>query len=381
MVDTFRIATPQYLRIGAGTASTIVDDITKRNFKKPMLIIDPKVRLTKKGLDISSKIKSLNGYVFDNISSNPRCSECDESIDIFNNLLPDCVIAIGGGSAIDLAKVTILAGLNGGKAVDYLNGKKGNKKFPPFFIIPTTCGTGSEASPFAVINDTKKHQKRGIEDYSFLPEIVIIDPELLLTLERHLVASTGIDALAHVIEAYVSKKANNLTRKSAKGLLPSFISSLEKAAFEFNITALQDLMENAFTSRLLYPRTGLTIAHALSHPMGAYTDVHHGLAVANFLIPSLKFNYDYCTKPLLEVCDLLGFSDFAKFTSWFSDYCENTKMVSAYKQSLMGKKMPIDILAKDTMSSSNIPSNPRSVAPADLEIVIKNSLNEWGITY
>jgi len=376
-MEYWKIATPSLLLFGKGKSEILPDVLIDLGFKKPFLVIDPEVKKTSKGSLLINSLEKFKIDIFDKFSTNPTTKHVYTLVEKLNQFNPDVIIGVGGGSAIDVSKVANLVHKNGGLIEEYLGGKKPESHLLPMIFLPTTAGTGSEASPFAVIKDDSVSSKRGIENLEFLPKLVILDPEFLETLDNVLVAATGIDALTHIIESYISKKANDLTRSSARGLLDDIILNLESAVFNKNSDAYLKMMNAAFASRLLYPRTGLTIAHALSHPLGAFTDIHHGLAVAFFLKDSIIFNRTSCEKELNDVSKLLGFSDTDSFLKWLDGFFIKSGITKEIHNYLLGKNLPIENMAIDAMKSSNIPSNPREVTINDLKNVIRYSIKYW----
>ena len=378
-MEYWKISTPSLLMFGKGKSELLPDVLVDLGFKKPFLVIDPKVKKTPKGSLLIFSLEKFGVEVFDKFSTNPTTKHVISLVEKLNQFNPDVIIGIGGGSTIDVSKVANLVHKNGGLIEEYLGGKKPENHLLPMIFLPTTAGTGSEASPFAVIKDDSVNSKRGIENHEFLPKLVILDPEFLETLDGVLVAATGIDALTHIIESYLSKKANDLTRSSARGLLNDIISNIEQAVFDKNSDAYLKMMNAAFASRLLYPRTGLTIAHALSHPLGAFTNIHHGLAVAFFLKDSLIFNRPSCEKELDNISKLLGFNDTDDFLKWLNVFFIKSGIASGIHGYLLAQTSPIKQMAIDAMKSSNIPTNPRDVTVSDLEIVIEQSFKYWGL--
>lgn len=376
-MEYWKIATPSLLLFGKGKSELLPDVINDLGFKKPFLVIDPEVAKTIKGAVLVTNLDKFGVEFFNEFSTNPTTKHVHALVERMNQFSPDVVIGVGGGSTIDVSKAANLVHTNGGIIEDYLGGKKPINHLLPMIFIPTTAGTGSEASPFAVIKDDSVSSKRGIENLEFLPKLVILDPEFLETLGSVLVAATGIDALTHIIESYVSKKANDLTRSSARGLLNDIVLNLEQAVFDKNSDAYLKMMNAAFASRLLYPRTGLTIAHALSHPLGAITDIHHGLAVTFFLKDSIIFNRPDCEKALADVSRLMGFDDTDSFLNWLDNFFVKSGITKEIQSYLLDKNPSVKQMAIDAMKSSNIPSNPREVVTKDLEDVIEKSFIYW----
>lgn len=379
MIDCWRIATPSLLIFGEGKAAKLLEAIEDFGYIRPYVIIDPKVKPSPKGTSIQSLLEKYKPEYFNHFSTNPTTEHVNKLVEKLRAYGPDIIIGIGGGSTIDLSKTANLVYKNGGVIEDYLNGKEAKSHLLPMIFLPTTAGTGSEASPFAVIKDDTKKSKRGIENLEFLPKLVILDPEFLKTLDKALVASTGIDAMTHIMESFISRNANEITRSSAKGLLIDIIPSLEKAVFYDDVNSYLKMLNAAFASRLLYPRTGLTIAHALSHPLGAHTDIHHGLAVAFFLKNSMIYNQPACKEKLTDAVRLLGFDDIHSFYKWLDSFFVKSGITSEIHSFMISKNPPIEVMASDAMKSSNIPSNPRETSANDLVQVINGSYEYWGL--
>lgn len=379
MKNLWNFATPKSLIVQAGVISNVPEMIEELGINKLYAVIDP--NLLDKNIEvkhIAEKLQETGAYIFSEFTTNPTTDQVNNSVQKYLEFQPNGVIVIGGGSAIDLTKSTILVSENGGIIEDYLGGKKGDKQFPTFVAIPTTCGTGSEASPYAVILDPQTKKKRGIENPNFLPRLVILDQNLLSSLDTTTLVSTSTDALSHILESFISKKANEITRSSARGLLLGLKNNIEKSSVG-DINASGSLLNAAFSSRLLYPRTGLTIAHGLSHPLGAYTNIHHGAAVCFFLPISLKENQSFCNAELSEALDILGFENLEIFLKWFRGVCDRSGITSYIQNFLNEMPLPVEIMARDAMESSNIQSNPKPVKQSDLVDVIMKSCYYWGI--
>lgn len=372
----WNMATPKKLISGKGSISYLPELLEEMNLRRPFVVIDPVVKECDFGKHSVKLLDSYSRGLFSEFGTNPTFSQANEGVSRFNSEQYDCIVAIGGGSAIDLSKVIGLVGVNGGKAEEYFHGRKSNAKPVPVLAIPTTCGTGAESSPFAVIMDPDVPKKRGLENIFLMPTAVILDPESLLSLSRVMIAATGMDAFTHILESHISKKATPLTRIMSKGLLCSIREPLEKAIGEKDIMALETLHSIAFTARLLYPRTGLSIAHALSHPLGAFTNMHHGLAVVMFLEASMEFNFLACENFFMEAGAVMGFSGGSNFLiSWISSIVKDSGMAEVISNHLVAfTDLPIEKIASEALQSSNIPSNPREIGLAETCEIVNKSL-------
>lgn len=370
----WNMTTPKKLISGKGSVSFLSELLKEFDIEKPFVVIDPKVKKANFGKQLPEFCENS----FDDFGTNPTFSQVNDGALLFRKDKYNSIIAVGGGSAIDLAKVVGLTAANGGVAEDYFQGKKAEIQPVPVVAIPTTCGTGAESSPFAVIMNPDVPKKRGIESIFLMPTAVILDPDSLVSLDKVMIAATGMDAFTHILESHVSRKATALTRIVSKGLLCSVRESLEKAIKYKDISALETLQSIAFTARLLYPRTGLSIAHALSHPLGALTGMHHGLAVAMFLEASMKFNLPSCSDSFHEAERVMGFSCGGELLSWICSIIEESGMRTEISNCLSSfHGLPVEKIASEALQSSNIPSNPREIGLAETCEIINESLTDF----
>ena len=375
------IKTPQMIWQGRGSATIVAARVSAYGIQRPFVVIDPVVRATKYGQKILSSIKQeYNSFpLWDEIDTNAPRYQVEGAAREMKKKQADGVIVIGGGSSIDLAKVAALLSVNEKPLELFWENNPSADIVLPIFAVPTTCGTGSETTPFAVILDQKNRRKRGLENNNFIPQEVFLDSNFLLTLPCNLIAATAIDALCHAIESYVSVKATSLTRCSASGTIVTITQNIRAAALHHNIEALARLLSASANARLLYPRTGLTVAHAMSHPLGAYFGIHHGEAVARTIISSIEFNVEERTALSLyaEIAQIMGVAPkgvtqakaIQILIHWFTEIFDELRI--PVNRSLSYEKIgSIDSVVREmaeiTMLSSNIPSNPRKVTIEDV---------------
>lgn len=372
----WNMTTPKRLISGRGSVSYLPNLLKEMGLKQPFVVIDPMVKESNFGNHLIGITDFYGRQLFSDFGTNPTFFQVNEGLLLFNEGRHDCVIAVGGGSAIDLAKVVSLVAANSGTAEDYFHGKKATVKPIPLLAVPTTCGTGAESSPFAVIMDPSAPKKRGIENVFLMPTAVILDPESLVSLDKIMIAATGMDAFTHILESHISRKATALTRIVSKGLLCSIREPLEKSISEKDISALETLHSIAFTARLLYPRTGLSIAHALSHPLGAFTNMHHGLAVVTFLGISMEFNLSVCEESFNEAGIVMGFSDpVNSLLYWINSIVQDSGMTKAISNYLAAfTDLPIEKIVSEALQSSNISSNPREIGQDGACDIVRKSL-------
>ncbi len=232
------------------------------------------------------KNHALDGVLFAGAGPNPTETMVIDAAELYCRRECDCIVAIGGGSAIDCAKVTAVS-------VGQIEGIKwfGARKRPPFVAINTTAGTGSEATSFAVITKEADHRKITIQDWILMPDISINDPELMLSMPPRLTATTGMDALSHAVEAYVSTEASSFSDGLALQAIHTIFRWLPTAVRHgSNMQAREAMCHAAFMAGVAFNNAGLGYVHALSHPVSAMYGSAHGLVNAILLPVVEQFN-------------------------------------------------------------------------------------------
>ena len=237
----------------------------------------------------------------------PTYQQAQAVVDAFRRAEAEVIIAIGGGSVMDTAKLcSILA--DGSLTVQNLlaDPTRGCKTVRSI-MIPTTAGTGAGATPNAIVAVPEKEVKVGIVNGEMIPDAVILDGEMIAGLPMHIAASTGVDALCHAIECYTSKKATPFSNLYAMEALKLIFTHSEKACLAPDAADSRDAMLlAAYYAGLAITCSGTTAVHALSYPLGGKYHIPHGVANAMLLMPVMRFNFDACRKELTQVYDALG---------------------------------------------------------------------------
>lgn len=266
----------------------------------------------KKALIISDKVMEKLGYIeecrnlllnlkvesafYTGVDSEPTDLYVAESLEIFKKENCDVIISLGGGSCIDTAKAISVLATNGGYIGDYMGGNKIADKQPiPHISIPTTAGTGSEATDATIITNTTNDVKMMIKQPAFMPEVAIVDPLLTLSSPKGVTAATGVDALSHAIEAYLSKKAQPMTDMLALSAVEKIVKNL-KIAFEDgkNIDAREAMSLGSLQAGMAFSNASVCLVHGMSRPIGALFHVPHGISNAMLLPAVLEFSIDAC---------------------------------------------------------------------------------------
>lgn len=236
--------------------------------------------------------RNIQYAVFDEISPNPREYEVMNGVELYIKERCRGIISIGGGSSMDCAKGIGIVVSNGGDILQFEGVDKIPKTIPPLIFIPTTAGTASEVSQFTIITNSREHVKIAIISKSIVPDIALIDPETTLTMDRYLSACTGVDALVHAIEAYVSTASFPVTDLHAVEAVKTVYTYLPKVIAEpENIAYRSKMMYASLQAGLAFSNAILGAVHAMAHSLGGLLDLPHGECNALLLNSVVDFNY------------------------------------------------------------------------------------------
>jgi len=241
---------------------------------------------------IRKQLSNVEITVYDRIEPNPTHQSVDEGAEIIEKNGCEMVIALGGGSTIDAGKLMASIAVNKGKAYEYaFQGKKIGKRGLPLIAIPTTAGTGSEVTPFAVISDKEKKLKAPIRNRQLFPKVAVVDPEFTASMPAELTANTGADALAHALEALWTKKAQPITDYLALRAVKIIFENLKKVCEEpQNMEAREEMSLASLLAGMAISNTGTGPAHAISYPLTIHFGVPHGNACSLTLPEVMEFN-------------------------------------------------------------------------------------------
>ncbi|GAU76472.1 iron-containing alcohol dehydrogenase [Fusibacter sp. 3D3] len=233
--------------------------------------------------------------LLDELPVEPSCDEAQETIDRFKVMNADFIIAVGGGSVMDIAKLASILMTDQYGVRDLLENPSMAKKCVKTLMIPTTAGTGSEATPNSIVLVPEKALKVGIVNEAMISDYVILDAEMIKKLPRKIAAATGVDALAHAIECFTSKKANPFSDLFALEALDLILNNIEAACDDAEaMDAKNAMLLASFYAGVAIATAGTTAVHALSYPLGGKYHIPHGVSNAMMLVPVMKFNEPMC---------------------------------------------------------------------------------------
>ncbi len=250
------------------------------------------------------------GYtLFNGITGEPTVQMIQEGVEAFRKNGCDFLIGFGGGSPLDSAKAIAAMSALPGSIADYA-GKEISGGFPPFMLIPTTAGTGSEATKFTIITDTEKDVKMLLKGEQLIPQVAVIEPSFDLSAPKNITASTGMDALTHAVEAYTSRLANPITDMYALTAIKKIFTWLPEAYKDGNNKeARGELALAAYLAGVCINNASVTIVHGMSRPIGALFHVPHGISNAMLICNCLSFALDGCYQKFAEIACTLGIAD------------------------------------------------------------------------
>ena len=289
---TFNLKTK--IVFGQPVKTALPPELSALGAKRVLLVSDP--GLEKLGLvaDLITALTAENIRVtpFTQVTSNPTTDEVAAGLEMAQTEKVGAVVALGGGSPIDVSKGIAMLLANGGTYADYQwSGKAIAQRSAPLIAIPTTAGTGSEVSKVAVIVDPTNSFKKGVLSPLMFPHVALADPELTVGLPPHLTAATGMDAFIHALEAYVGLRANPFTDQFALAALHAAFQYLPRAVADgTDLQAREQMMLAALWGGIAMDHGGLGLVHSLSGPLSGYGHLHHGLSNALILPYALRFN-------------------------------------------------------------------------------------------
>lgn len=248
--------------------------------------------------------------IISDLPPEPTYSQVQKLVDEFRNSGADCIVAVGGGSAMDAAKLASILATDAYTVKDLLDNPTLAKKAVKTCMIPTTAGTGAEATPNAIVAVPEKNLKVGIVNIGMVPDYVILDAVMVRNLPRKIAAATGVDAMAHAIECFTSKKANPFSDIFALEAFDIIMNNIEKACDDPDALEAKNQMQiAAFYAGVAITCSGTTAVHALSYPLGGKYHIAHGVSNAMLLVPVMKFNEPAIRYKLAEAYDRIVHSE------------------------------------------------------------------------
>lgn len=380
MVNRFVLNETSYH--GAGAINSIPDEIKARGFKKVFVASDPdliKFGVSGKVTDILDKA-GIEYTVFSQIQANPTISNVKAGVEAFRTFGADCIVAIGGGSSMDTAKaVGIIINNPDFEDVRSLEGVAPTKNpAVPIIAVPTTAGTAAEVTINYVITDEEKSRKMVCVDVHDIPVVAVVDPDMMSSMPRGLTAATGMDALTHAIEGYITKGAWELSDMFHLKAI-EIISKNLRGAVENTPEGREGMALGQYVAGMGFSNVGLGIVHSMAHPLGALYDTPHGVANAIILPTVMEYNaeatgdkYKYIAKAMgVEGADDMSCEEYRKAAvDAVKKLSEDVGIPADLKEIV--KESDLDFLAQSAFDDACRPGNPRDTSVEEIKELYKS---------
>lgn len=307
-LSTYSFKLPTRIEFGEGVIKTVGKEAKAFGATKVMLVADAgviKAGLTKAVEDALTQ-ENIDFIVYDKIVPNPRDIHCTEGYEIAKRSHVDFLVAVGGGSSMDTAKVIGTLLTHGKTVQDWCGFQLLEREITPLIAIPTTAGTGSEVTPFAVVTDTVTHVKLNIFDPKCAAKVALIDPSVLLNLPSHIMASCGVDAMTHAVEAYTCTLSTPHTDAYALYAIELIEKNLRNAVLNPTIESCTAMMLGSTIAGIAFGYADVGGAHCMAEALGGRYDTPHGVACAVFLPTITEFNISADVEKHANMANYLG---------------------------------------------------------------------------
>jgi alcohol dehydrogenase class IV len=377
-VSSFKIANK--LITGAAAIEQLSAELTRLNVQNPLIVTD--AILVQSGT-VDLALAQLGGRrygVFDQVKPEPEISIVEDCTRAYREGGHDGLIGVGGGSAIDIAKGVAAFASHEGPLAELFGVDLVKRKGPPLIAIPTTAGTGSEVTNVAIFSDKQAQLKKGIVSDYLLPDVALVSPLMTLTCPRSVTAASGVDALVHAVEAYLSVNASPITDAIALGAIKLIVKALPKAyANPSSLPAREDMATASLMAGMAFGNAGVGAVHALAYPLGGRFNIAHGVSNALLLPYVMEWNKLACVERMRDIAEAMGVrvahlsdKDAADLAvKAMADLCVAVEIPTG----LRSFNVPEDAIPAMAEEASKIErlmrNNPRKLTAADIEKIYR----------
>ena len=371
---------------GRGARVELANEVTTRGFKKVLVVTDKSLvacGVTKKVTDVLDDA-SIEYTVYSEVKPNPTVKNVQDGVEVCKTFGADVIVAVGGGSAMDTAKGISIIMTNPDRAdVVSLNGLSNTKnKGLPMIALPTTHGTAAEVTINYVITDEERKIKMVCVDPHDIPVLAIVDSELMETLPKATAAATGLDALTHAVEGYITKGHNTMADMFHMKAIELIFANLPAAVNEKDTKAIENMALAQYIAGMGFSNVGLGIVHSMAHQLGAVYDTPHGIANAILLPTVMRFNGEVCADRFKEILTHLGVENANKltdneavelFVAKIQELSREVGVTQTVKDTGC-KEEDLQMLAEKAMEDPCKPGNPREVTKEDFIRLYKEAM-------
>ncbi|GAA0098876.1 L-threonine dehydrogenase [Clostridium perfringens] len=381
---SYKFFMPAISLMGADCLKDAGDQVEELGFKKALIVTDKvlgQIGIVKKVTDVLDN-KNIEYAIYDETKPNPTVKNVNDGLALLKEKECDFVISLGGGSAHDCAKGIALLATNGGEIKDYEGVDKSKKPQLPMVGINTTAGTGSEMTLFAIITDEERHIKMALVDKHLTPIIAVNDPMLMLAMPKSLTAATGMDALTHAIEAYVSTAATPITDACAEKAIELISNYLVNAVENGQDVEARDMMAYAeYLAGMAFNNASLGYVHAMAHQLGGFYNLPHGVCNAILLPHVQEYNKATSASRLAKIAKIMGGNIEGLTDEQGADLCID--MIKSLSQTIgipeglgvLGvKESDFETLATNALNNACSLTNPRKGNLEELIAIFKKAM-------
>ena len=367
---------------GAGAVACVADEVKGRGFKKVFVCSDPdliKFKVTKKVTDVLDNA-GIPYEIYSQIKANPTVENVQTGVEAFKASGADCIVAIGGGSSMDTAKAIgiIIANPEFADVVSLEGVAPTKNKSVPIIAVPTTAGTAAEVTINYVITDASKNRKMVCVDVHDIPVVAVVDPEMMSSMPKGLTAATGMDALTHAIEGYITKGAWELSDMFHLKAI-EMISKHLRGAVENTSDGREGMALGQYIAGMGFSNVGLGIVHSMAHPLGALYDTPHGVANAIILPTVMEYNAPATGEKYRDIAKAMG----VEGVDAMSLEDARKAAINAVKQLSADVGIPADLkdivkpediafLAQSAYDDACRPGNPRDTSVEEITALYKS---------
>ncbi len=374
MITKFVLNETSYF--GKGAREVLAEEVQKRGFKKVLLVTDKTLidaGVTGKVIDVLENA-NIEYSLFDNVKPNPTIDNVLSGVEICKESMADVIVAVGGGSVIDAAKGVAILMTNPDRTLQSLNGLSNTiNKGMPMIALPTTHGTAAEVTINYVITDEERQIKMVCVDPNDIPTLAIIDSDLMSTLPKSIAASTGMDALTHAVEGYITKAHNTMSDMFHMEAIKLIFKYLPAAVNERDENAIEMMGLAQYIAGMGFSNVGLGIVHSMAHQLGAVYDTPHGVANSILLPTVMRFNGAVCADRFREILCNIGRPDAVNLNDedvvntfvWMISELSKTVGITQTVKDTGCKEEDLEMLADKAMEDPCKPGNPREVTKQD----------------
>ncbi len=373
-----KFAFPTTIHFGPGARRMVAEHLKQQGIRRPLIVTDRGLAALPILREFGDMLRDFAVQVYPGVFGNPTKKQVDDGAAAFKAHKADCVIGFGGGAALDVAKAVAMMAVHEGNVLQYAWDHPQvlpiTRPLPYLVALPTTSGTGSEVGRSSVISDDATHVKKVVFNPALLAKVVFADPELTLDLPAGITAATGMDALTHNVESYLSPAYHPLCDGIALEGARIAAHAIERAvAMPKDVGARSDMMMSSMMGAIAFQKD-LGAVHSCAHALGTVVDMHHGLANGIMIDHVMRFNLDAAERKMAELARVCGAGSTAES---FVEWLVALKSRIGIPAKLGGKGVTVDMIArlvKVAVNDTCHQTNPKPCSAADFERIFQEAL-------